>query len=400
LISFFSVAGVALGVMALIVVMAVMSGFDIELRSKIVGMNPHILIQKPGGIETASVIIPQIQQLDPRLNSANSYVQGQVIIRSNVNATGAIVQASPVNFNGEDPLEFVRQHVRQGSLDLSDISGEKGIRGRIAIGRTLAQVLGVQAGDEVQLISPRFTKDHQLSKKSAKTEMFEVASIFELGMSDFDTSLILMNIERAQGLFLLENIVSGISIRLIQAEDAESLKLVLQASLGYPFIVQSWEDTNRNFFSAIKVEKAVMRILLTLIVMVAAFNIVSTLIMVVMEKTKEIGILRALGATRLGIQMIFLLEGFSIGALGTALGGVAGFQIARHINKVADAVEWVTGYEVFPKDIYYFSEIPAQIIPSDIFYIILFALLMALAAGLYPAYRAGRVSPVEAIRYE
>jgi len=400
LISLFSILGITVGVMALIVVMAVMSGFSHELRSKIVGMSPHITIQKPGGIAQPDVIIRQIQELDPDLLSANSYVQGQVIVRSQSGAMGAVIQGVPTRFYGEDPLGYAKEYVRSGSLDLTDITSENGPVGRVALGRTLAGMLQVRTGDEIQLISPRFTKDHQLSKKAAKAETFILTGVFELGMSDFDTNLVLMSLDRASDLFSLEGKVSGISVRLPDVSQTVRLQERLQTALGFPFVVQTWEDMNRNFFSAIKVEKAVMRILLALIVMVAAFNIISTLIMVVMEKTKEIGILRALGATRSGIQMIFLLEGFLIGTIGTIAGGLLGYGIASNLNGVAAGIEKLTGYEVFPKDIYYFNEIPAQIIPSDIFFIILFALLMALAAGIYPAFRAGRVSPVEAIRYE
>jgi len=234
----------------------------------------------------------------------------------------------------------------------------------------------------------------------AKTEPFYVGGIFELGMNDFDTTMILTDLPHAQGLFKMEDRVSGLSVQLQNVDEADSLKQVLEASLGGPYWIKTWQDMNRSFFSALKVEKSVMRILLTLIVTVAAFNIVSTLIMVVMEKTKEIGVLRALGATRSGIKGIFLLEGFTIGAFGTILGGAAGYFIAKHINGVARIVEKFTGFEVFPRDVYYFSQIPAQIVPSDIFFVITFALLMALVAGLYPAHQAGKVSPVEAIRYE
>lgn len=400
LISIISVTGITLGVMALIVVMAVMSGFDRELKSKIVGMNPHIIIQRSGGIENADFVMKQIRSIEPSVESTNPYLQGQVIIRSSTNAMGAILRGVPKQTDDSGPLKAVQENLLQGTTDFYPEIIKKKKVGAVAIGISLARILRVRVGDEVQIISPRMTKGKGFSGKAAKTETFVVRGIFEMGMNEFDSSFVLTDLEDAQKLFNMEGRASGISVRLRNVDQAEALKYQLRAYLQGPFFIQTWQDLNRNFFSALKVEKAVMRVLLTLIVMVAAFNIISTLIMTVMEKTKEIGILRALGATRGGIQGIFLFEGFSIGAIGTSIGGVLGYYVAKHINGVADIVERFTGFEVFPKDIYYFNEIPVEIIPSDIFFIILFALIMALLAAVYPARQAGKVSPVEAIRYE
>jgi lipoprotein-releasing system permease protein len=311
---------------------------------------------------------------------------------------------------GVDPashqLDFVRKNLMVGDLTLQDkiFQEKRSLKekpvGAVAIGATLAHVLQLGIGDPVVIISPHISEEKGITGKVANTEQFYVGGIFELGMNDFDTTMVLIDLPRAQQLFKMGERVSGLSVQLQNVDEADGLKEIVRSVLGPGYWVKSWQDMNRNFFSALKVEKAVMRILLTLIVTVAAFNIVSTLIMVVMEKTKEIGVLRALGATRSGIKSIFLLEGFTIGAFGTAIGGTSGYFIAKHINGVADIVERFTGFEVFPKDVYYFSQIPAEIIPSDIFFIIAFALLMALLAGLYPAHQAGKVSPVEAIRYE
>jgi lipoprotein-releasing system permease protein len=297
-------------------------------------------------------------------------------------------------------VEFVKKHIVLGDLDLEDKAAKEKNVGALAIGSTLAQILQVEVGNVVYVISPQISEEKGFTGKMARTQPFYIGGIFEMGMSDFDTTMVLMDVPQAQDLFKLEGRVSGLSVQLKNVDEAEDLKGLLRARLDGSYWIKTWQDMNRNFFAALKVEKAVMRILLTLIVMVAAFNIISTLIMVVMEKTKEIGVLRALGATRGGIKSIFLLEGFTIGAFGTLAGGLFGYFTAVHINGVAAIVEKFTGFEVFPKDIYYFNAIPVEIIPSDIFFIIVFALLMALFAGLYPAHQAGKVSPVEAIRYE
>jgi len=401
LITLISVSGVAVGVMALIVVMAVMSGFDSEFKSKIVGMNPHLIIQKPGGIENYNELADVIHALDPQFVSVSPFTQGQVIIRSNTNAIGAIAKGISPERSKRGVLSFASEFIKEGDLSFQDVRLEDEMVGSVAIGTGLARVLNVRAGDTVYLISPHFDKKKGgLKSRTAKTLTVQVSGIFELGMNEFDTTLILLNLERSSELFNMKERVGGLSARLQDVDQSELVKQRLIQGLGPAYLVQSWQDLNRSFFSALKVEKAVMRILLALIVTVAAFNIISTLIMVIMEKQKEIGILRALGATRAGVKMIFLIEGFCIGALGTVAGGLLGFFLAKNINGVAAIVERITGFEVFPKDIYYFSEIPVQINSHDVGFIILFALLMAVGAGLFPAHQAGKVSPVEAIRYE
>jgi len=364
-------------------------------------MNPHLIIQSPGGVQDSIYLSGKIKEANPHFESVTPYIQGQVIIRSNANATGAIIRGVPKETDGKAPIEYVKSHMAAGDLSFKESLYEKKPIGSIALGISMARLLRARPGDVVQIISPHFSEEKGIeTKKLAKTKAFRIGGIFQLGMNEFDTNLVLMDLSEAQELFNLKDRVTGINVRLDSVDETFQLKQMLQAFLGPPFFIQSWQDLNRNFFSALKVEKSVMRILLTLIVTVAAFNIISTLIMVVMEKTKEIGVLRALGATRGGVQSIFLLEGFAIGGFGTLIGGVLGFYIAKHINGVAAIVERFTGFEVFPKDIYYFDQIPALIIPSDIFFIIFFALLMALLAALYPAHQAGKVSPVEAIRYE
>ncbi|MBI4972009.1 MAG: lipoprotein-releasing ABC transporter permease subunit [Candidatus Omnitrophica bacterium] len=400
LISFISVLGVSVGVMALIVVMAVMSGFDRDLKGKIVGVNPHILVQVPGGISNVEDVTAGIRLIKTQhIKTVAPFVQGQGIIRSKSNAMGVVIKGVDAR---NDDMSGVINFIRAGSFRFVGKS-ESPAGGKIpgvVIGRELSNILNVGVGGKVYLISPFLKDSDKMLPTQAKSLPFEVTGIYELGMSDMDSTIALIDIPHAQDLFQLDGVVSGISIRLDDVEKAESLKKQVRDSLGDGFLVRSWLDLNRNFFSALKVEKSVMAILLFLIILVAAFNIVSTLIMVVMEKTRDIGLLRSLGASAGGIRRIFLFEGMFVGFFGVILGTILGLVIAFNINLIADVIKNTTGFEVFPSDIYYFSRIPAEVNFADVFTIVFFAMLMSLLAGLYPSHRAAKLNPVEALRYE
>lgn len=401
-----SVLGVAVGVMALIVVLSVMSGFDKELKTKIVGVQPHIILEQAGGIDDYGYVKKEIESLNSsEIISAAPFVQGQAIIRSETYASGVVVK-------GIDPahesIKFIKDHTEHGEFNLGDITvsgkswlGKEDLTtvGRVMIGEELARTLGVGVGDLITIISPALDERSVSSLlKRPKSVPFYVGGIFHVGMNDFDSSLVLVNLEQGQKLYRLGNRVTGIGMRIRDISKADQLKVEILQHFDSTYMVRSWMDLNRNFFSALRVEKAVMTILLSLIVLVAAFNIVSSLTMVVMQKTRDIGILRSVGASTGAISQIFLLEGFLIGFAGVILGSILGLLLSFNLNFVADIVEKLTGFSVFPKDIYFFDQIPVEVKFDDVGLIIAGAFIMSLVAGLYPAFQAARLKPVEALR--
>ncbi len=410
LISLISITGVGVGVMALIVVLSVMSGFDQELKSKIVNVQPHLRIERMGGVTDYLKDIETITTLKiPNITAAAPFIEGQAILRSPSNATGVVIKG--IDPQRED-LSIYRGHLVSGDIQFEDTVYTQKIKkwglfsevtehrlGSIYIGENLAMMLRVHVGDEISLVSP-FQGSGKMTLRNSQNHRFIVKGIFKLGMSDFDSSLALVSLSRAQGVFGLGNRVTGIGIRFLDVDDAQKMKPLVMSQFPANYFIRSWYDMNENFFQALKVEKSVMTILLALIILVAAFNIISTLIMVVMEKTKDIGLLRAIGATRASIKRIFIYEGFSVGFIGIIMGAVSGTLIALNLNTISEFLKETTGFEVFPSDIYYFDRIPVQVHPEDVSVVVIFALIAAVLAGWYPSHRAANLDPVEALRYE
>ncbi len=411
IISMISVAGVAVGVMALIVVLAVMSGFDRELKNKIVSVQPHVRIERMGGIENRFDDIAKIKEMGvPGIQNISAFIEGQAILRSTDDATGVIIKG--LDLQNED-LSVYQKHMVHGTLDFEDsvmtqtkkrffffkTTVEKRT-GSIALGEELANRLRVRVGDAVTLISPFQDPKKPLAFAKAETKPFVVKAIFRVGMNDFDASLALISLDQAQDMYHLGTRVTGISLRFYDVDDAERWKLRIRGGFTSDYFIRSWYDMNHNFFQALKVEKSVMTILLALIILVAVFNIVATLTMVVMEKTKDIGVLRAIGATRASIRKIFLIEGFTIGFYGIVAGTLFGLLMAFNLNPISDFLKQTTGIEVFPSDIYYFDRIPSEVHVQDVLITVAFALIASMMAGVYPAHRAACVNPIEALRDE
>jgi len=413
LISFISIFGVALGVWALIVVISVMTGFDRELKEKIVGVQPHLRIDKVDGVEDAGRDIAKIRSHNiPGLISVSRFIEGQAILRSTKEATGVIVKG--VDTENED-LSIFEKSMVSGTLSFKDSVQVERKRfllffkhkietrqGSIVIGDILASSLGVQVGDIIYMITPIPEPENPFVPlpMHVRTWPFLVRGIYSVGKSDVDASVALVTIEQAQKVYQMGSKVSGISMRFKNVDDAQKWKWVIASDFSNQYYFRSWYEMNQTFFQSLKAEKSVMAILLGLIVIVAAFNIISTLTMVVMEKTKDIGILRALGATRMSIRKIFVMEGFSIGFLGVLVGAITGMATAFHVDQVLDFIRKTTGLDLFPKDIYLFEKLPSQVQMPDVVMIVGCSLLLAVVAGFYPAHRAASLNPVEALRYE
>jgi lipoprotein-releasing system permease protein len=377
-----SVAGVALGVASLIIVLSVMNGFDEEVEKKIVGTYSHIMIVKEGGIAAHQEIAKMAETL-PAVKSAAGFVTGQAVIRKDVEISGVLVKG--IDTEKEKEVSDVVSYIAGADKELKGNT--------VILGTELMRNLGIRPGDTVEIIVPR-------SELDVDTREFKVIGGFSSGRYDYDANLALMEIAVAQDIFALDGSVSGVAVRLRSGEDVTRAKGELQHMLKFPYVVKSWMDMDRNLMSALAMEKKMMFVILGVIILVACFNISSSLMMMVMEKTRDIGILRSIGANSAGVSSVFFLEGFFVGSLGVVLGTSAGIFVANRVNQIAGLVKDWTGYEMFPNDVYYFSEIPSKVSSQDITTIIIMSMALTLAAGLYPAWKASRLDPVEAIRYE
>jgi lipoprotein-releasing system permease protein len=388
-----AVTGIAMSVMVLIVVISVMSGFHQELKSKILGINAHISISNNEGI------ISDYESLIPKIMSSqyvvgiSPYVAGQVITRINDRIVG--VHLRGINPKFESSITDMQKYLKEGRLP------ENGHE--VFIGRELARSHNIKIGDVIQIYSPTPIEDTSLrSLKAALAKITDavVVGTFDSGMYEYDVSLIYVPLDFGQELFQLGTGVHGVNVKLKDADLAYLAKEELKNILSYPYIVRGWMDLNRRLFTALQTEKRVMFILLVLAVMVAATNIISTLIMMVMEKTKDIGILKSLGASNFSMAMVFVFLGFLIGFIGTLLGVAGGLSIVYKLENIEKWVSNVLGYKLFPSDIYYFEKIPALIDFFDVSLIAFCAIMLSILSALYPALRAARLNPVESIRYE
>ena len=395
-----SVGGVALGVMALIVVIAVMSGFGKDLRDKILGTNSHVVVTNitRTGMEDYEAIIEKVIKAEG-VNAAAPFILNQVMLTYGGNAMGVVVRGLDPEL--EAGVSDLKKNLVQGSLEMLGgpaKSTGKPRRAGIILGKELARRLGVQRDDVVSMVAPasRVTPMGLIPK----IKLFKVVGFFESGMFEYDSNLAFISIYSAQKFFSMKGKVSGIEIRVEDIEQADQVAAEIQQSLGFPYYARDWMQMNKNLFSALRLEKIVMFIILILIILVAAFNIVSTLFMVVMEKNKEIAILKSMGASRSSIMKIFSYQGLIIGIVGTAVGCVGGFTVVPNLNEIVGFIEDLFGITAFPSDVYYLDKIPSDIQYFDSFLIVVFSIVICFLASLYPAWRASRLDPVEGLRYE
>ncbi len=388
-ISLISMAGIALGVAALIVVLSVMNGFQEELRNRILAVASHIEVRGlPQLIDWPQ--IAAIAKQEPRVKAAAPYVLGQAMVASGDVNRGALIRGiDPVR---EDSVADIGKHMKRGTLaDLQPGTFN------IVLGADLARSLNVMPGDSVVVITPQGSVTPAGTLPRLKS--FKVSGIFEVGMFEFDSGLALINIEDAQRLYRLEG-VSGVRLKLDDLFAAPQVARDLWQKMPVSAEVRDWTRNHANFFRAVQIEKRVMFIILTLIVAVAAFNIVSAQVMVVTDKQADIAILRTLGASPASIMAIFIVQGALIGMIGTALGVLFGVLLALNIGVVVPALERLLNIQFLDKSIYYISDLPSDLQRADVITIAAIALFLALIATLYPAWRAARVNPAEALRYE
>jgi len=400
IITFISVAGIFLGVAALIIVLAVMNGFETDLRNKILGVNSHIVVTDyRGGMQNYRQVMGEIVAI-PGVEAATPFIYSQAMLKSGSSTTGVVLRG----LSTKGALKVINiGKIKEGSLQGLETEGKptggaKAPRPGIVIGRELAKNLGLFLNDPVFVISPSGVSTPMGMMPRMKA--FIVAGIFESGFYEYDSTLAYISLEECQSFLNMGYMVTGLELRVYDIYKAGQIARQIEKKLGFRYWARNWMEMNRNLFSALKLEKRVMFIILSLIVLVAAFNIISALIMIVMEKNKDIAILKAMGATRSGIMKIFIFQGVIVGAIGAFLGTLAGLAVALNLEKISLFIERLFGFKILPGDVYYLSELPSQVNYGDVAIIILGTLLISFLATIYPSWRASRLAPAEALRYE
>ena len=388
-IALISMAGIALGVAALIVVLSVMNGFQQELRTRILSVASHIEVRGFPELKDPAAVAALVKR-NPRVVATAPYVIGQTMLSAGETNRGAILRG--VVPSEEDTVADIGSHMRRGTL-ASLTPGSF----NIVLGAELARALGLRVGDPVVAITPQGMVTPAGTLPRLKT--FNVSGIFEVGMFEFDSGLALVNLEDAQKLYRMTN-PSGIRLKLDDMFAAPRVAMELLSTLPIDADVRDWTRNHANFFRAVAIEKRVMFIILTLIVAVAAFNIVSAQVMVVTDKRADIAILRTLGASPSSVMTIFMIQGGLIGIIGTLIGVVGGILLALNVETVIPAIERTFGIQFLDKSVYYISDLPSDLQSADVITIALIALFLALIATIYPSWRAARVNPADALRYE
>jgi lipoprotein-releasing system permease protein len=386
----FSFLGIMLGVATLIIVMAVMNGFRKELLDKILGLNGHLLVQPiESPLTDWEVVSDRISKV-PGIRLAAPIVEGQALASSPFNAAGILVRG--IRSGDLVKLGSVANNLKQGTLDGFD-TGQG-----LAIGRRLADTLSVRSGDNITLVAPKGAVTPMGTTPRIKT--YKVAAVFEIGMSEYDSAIVFMPLPEAQLYFNRTGDVTAIEVYTTNPDRIDGFRKLVSDAAGRSIFMIDWRQRNATFFNALQVERNVMFLILTLIILVAALNIISMLHMLVNAKRKDIAILRTMGAGQGAVMRIFVITGAAIGVVGTFAGFLLGLLICLNVESIRQFLSWLTATELFSPELYFLSRLPAQMDTGETVAVVIMALTLSLLATLYPSWRAARLDPVEALRYE
>ncbi len=389
-IAVFSLLGIMIGVATLIIVPAVMNGFRAELLERILGVNGHVMVR------AASGPIAEFDELKRSLDGVDGIVriapiiEGQVMATARGHARGALVRGIRQSDLRLNPL--IAENIREGGLH--DFQGRDGV----VVGYRLAQLLRLRVGDGIRLIAPQVRATVIGTVPRQRT--YRIVATFDVGMIEYDSNFVFMNLDAAQVFFGLRDTVSALEIVTQDPEEIDAVRRGLREAVDAPLQIVDWRQINAHFFTAVEVERNVMFLILTLIIIVATFNIISSLTMLVKEKSRAIAIMRTMGATRAMVMRIFFIAGASIGVIGTVLGFLLGLGFANNIEWIRRQIEGLTGTELFAAEIYFLSRLPAKVETFDVLIVVILSLALSILATLYPSWRAARLDPVEALRYE
>jgi len=403
IITFISIAGIFLGVAALIIVLAVMNGFETDLRNKILGINSHIvLMEYSGTMKNQERVLKEIEQI-PGVVAAAPFIYSQALLKSGNSASGVVLRGLATDSKSkvidlgkmqQGRLDYLASDRRPASgidKDLMDLPG-------LIVGKELAKNLGIMLFETASIVSPMGISTPMGIMPRMKK--FLVVGIFDSGFYEYDSTLAYISLKDCQEFLNMGDQVTGVEVRVDDIYKADAIGKAIEKKLGFPYWARNWMEMNKNLFSALRLEKRVMFIILSLIVLVAAFNIITALIMVVMEKNKDIAVLKSMGATSKSIMKIFILQGLTIGAIGTVLGCIGGLAIAINLSKISLFIERLLGIKILPGDVYYLNELPSRVNYGDVAIIIAGTILICFLSTIYPSWRASKLDPAEALRYE